>query len=266
MTKLTFHLFRTHMQTHPPKNPSQGVRRLTIKDQAPDCEIFINRPCYDLKQLVAGKRLVDNGCGFGRFRPIVEAAGGTWVGVEPFEGGAHMVVGSAEDLPFEDETFDLAMTYANVEIVAYDIDPKARQACQNLAKINGVTSRLLIEEACTPEELIKWGRKGENLILCDCEGYEEDLFTPDTISALGHSTFIIETHDFLRRGVTTRLQKKLEATHHVTAIPSISDEKKVVSYNFRRMKGMGTLEKRYATAERRPETRYWLIAIPKAKA
>ncbi len=87
------------MQTHQPKNPSQGVGHLIIEDQAPDYEVFINSSCYDLEELVPGKRLVAS-------VTALAASGPTWwrlvvPRVEPFEGGAHMVVSSAEDLPFE---------------------------------------------------------------------------------------------------------------------------------------------------------------------
>lgn len=99
------------------KNPvqGQGVRKLKIIDQAPDCEISINRPIYHLKDLVKGKKVVDIGCGYGGNKPIVEAAGGEWVGVEPFEGGAHLVVGDAENLPFEAQSFDIAIMDAVLE-------------------------------------------------------------------------------------------------------------------------------------------------------
>ncbi|HKK39328.1 MAG TPA: class I SAM-dependent methyltransferase, partial [Cryomorphaceae bacterium] len=89
--------------------PAQGVRKLTLKDQAPDCEIFINKPLYDLKEIVANKKVVDIGCGYGRNKPLVESVGGEWIGVEPFQGGAHTVVGDAENLPFDDATFDVAI-------------------------------------------------------------------------------------------------------------------------------------------------------------
>ncbi|MGY6560484.1 MAG: class I SAM-dependent methyltransferase [Luteibaculaceae bacterium] len=77
-----------------------GVRKLTLKDQAPNCEIFINKPIYVLKEVCRNKKVADIGCGYGRNRPLVESVGGEWIGVEPFEGGAHTVVASAEDLPF----------------------------------------------------------------------------------------------------------------------------------------------------------------------
>lgn len=93
----------------------EGVRVLTLRDQAPDCEILINKALYDLKDLVVNKRVVDIGCGYGRNRKVVESVGGEWVGVEPFEGGAHTVVADAENLPFEDASFDVAVMDAVLE-------------------------------------------------------------------------------------------------------------------------------------------------------
>jgi ubiquinone/menaquinone biosynthesis C-methylase UbiE len=93
----------------------EGVRVLTLRDQAPDCEILINKRLYDLKDLVVNKRVVDIGCGYGRNRKVVESVGGEWVDVEPFEGGAHTVVADAENLPFEDASFDVAIMDAVLE-------------------------------------------------------------------------------------------------------------------------------------------------------
>ena len=100
-------------------NPAlgQGVRRLTLKDQAPLCDIYINKPLYALKDLVVNKKVVDIGCGYGRNKSLVESVGGEWTGVEPFEGGAHTVVADAENLPFEDATFDVAIMDAVLEHV-----------------------------------------------------------------------------------------------------------------------------------------------------
>ncbi|GEM_PF-585766 len=96
-------------------SPGQGVRKLSLKDQLPDCKILINEPLFSLKELAKDKKVVDIGCGYGRNRKIVEEVGGSWVGVEPFEGGAHTVVGDAENLPFEDREFDIAIMDAVLE-------------------------------------------------------------------------------------------------------------------------------------------------------
>ncbi|HVA98219.1 MAG TPA: class I SAM-dependent methyltransferase [Bacteroidia bacterium] len=108
----------------------QGVRKLSLIDQAPDCEMFINTPLYVLTDLVKNKKVVDIGCGYGRNRSIVESVGGEWIGVEPFEGGAHTVVGDAENLPFENNTFDVAIMDAVLEHI-----PNVSKAFSEIARV-----------------------------------------------------------------------------------------------------------------------------------
>ena len=106
------------------------MRQLRIEDQAPRCEVLINQPLYDLAELVKGKQVVDIGCGYGRNRELVERLGGQWVGVEPFEGGAHTVVASAEDLPFENARFDVAIMDAVLEHI-----PNVGKAFAEVARV-----------------------------------------------------------------------------------------------------------------------------------
>jgi SAM-dependent methyltransferase len=116
--------------------PSQGVRRLTLQNQAPDCEIFINQRIYNLKEICRNKKVADIGCGFGSNKPIVEGVGGEWIGVEPFEGGAHTVVGDAENLPFENNVFDVVIMDAVLEHI-----PNVGKAFTEVARVlkpNGV--------------------------------------------------------------------------------------------------------------------------------
>ena len=108
----------------------QGVRHLSLKDQAPNCEIVINAPLYNLRDYVKGKTVLDIGCGYGRNRKIVEEAGGKWYGLEPFEGGANNVVGDAQDLPFEDNSIDIAIMDAVLEHV-----PDASKAVSEVGRV-----------------------------------------------------------------------------------------------------------------------------------
>ncbi len=95
----------------------KGVRKLGLADQLPDCTVLINnkRGLYDLVELSRDKVVLDVGCGYGRNRAIVEKAGGMWIGVEPFEGGGHTVVASADNLPFADEVVDVVVMDAVLE-------------------------------------------------------------------------------------------------------------------------------------------------------
>ncbi len=110
--------------------PGMGVRRLTLADQLPDCEIIINAPIYDLLEICKRKNVVDIGCGYGANRKRVEEVGGKWTGVEPFEGGAHTVVADAENLPFDANTFDVAIMDAVLEHI-----PDVSKAIKEVARV-----------------------------------------------------------------------------------------------------------------------------------
>lgn len=108
----------------------KGVRKLTLKDELPSCECSPRGELYILAELSIGKRVVDIGCGYGRNRPIVEAVGGEWIGVEPFEGGEHTVLGDAENLPFDDCSFDVVVMDAVLEHI-----PDVLKAFREVARI-----------------------------------------------------------------------------------------------------------------------------------
>ncbi len=119
------------MSSNLKNNPlGKGVRELKLTDIKPNCEIYINQKIFDIKEVCKNKKVVDIGCGYGKNRIIVESVGGEWVGVEPFEGGAHTVVGDAEDLPFEDNTFDVAIMDAVLEHI-----PDVSKAFTEVARV-----------------------------------------------------------------------------------------------------------------------------------
>jgi SAM-dependent methyltransferase len=93
----------------------KGVRNLSLADQAPDCDIYINTPIYNLKEIVKNKKVVDIGCGFGANKSIVESAGGEWVGVEPFESSDGIIKADAQSLPFNNNEFDVVIMDAVLE-------------------------------------------------------------------------------------------------------------------------------------------------------
>jgi len=164
---------------------AQGVRHLTVRDIAPKCEIVINRPIYELKEISRGKSVVDIGCGFGRNKSIVESVGGTWVGVEPFEGGAHTVVGSAENLPFPDASFDVVIMEAVIEHVQ---DPyKAFQEVSRVLKSGGVFIGYIAYMECFHE--ISYAHLSFKAIehLCDTNGMKLEVIK-------GGSRFGIDYH------------------------------------------------------------------------
>ena len=101
------------------KKPVGSGARNNIKtrEQLPKCDILINEKLYDIKDICKNKKVIDIGCGHGRNKKLIQDVGGEWIGVEKFEGGAHTVMGSAENLPFDNDTFDVAIMDAVLEHV-----------------------------------------------------------------------------------------------------------------------------------------------------
>ena len=114
----------------------KGVRKLSLFDQAPNCEIHINKSIYNLKDIVKDKKVIDIGCGFGPNKSIVETAGGDWIGVEPFESHNGIVKADAQSLPFADNEFDVAIMDAVLEHIP-DVG-KAFSEVSRVLKKNGV--------------------------------------------------------------------------------------------------------------------------------
>jgi SAM-dependent methyltransferase len=93
----------------------EGTRTLTLDDIRPDCEI-VDGPAYRFEDVIRpGDQVADIGCGHGPLRPIVEALGGKWIGIEPFALTPDLIKAPAEDLPFPDHSFDVVIMNAVLE-------------------------------------------------------------------------------------------------------------------------------------------------------
>lgn len=113
----------------------------------------------------------------------------------------------------------LARRFPQAEVTAFDTDPWARAATAEMVKANGV--KVDVREFCDANWLRK-NVRGRAFIISDCEGYERELFGKGDVSYLRSTALIIETHDDLAPGCTTKVRANLSATHHITAIESNS--------------------------------------------
>ena len=114
----------------------KGVRVLSLKDQLPDCKIYINQSIYNLEEIVENKSVIDIGCGFAPNKTLVESCGGKWVGVEPYSSIDGVVKADAQSLPFEDNVFDIAIMDAVLEHIP-EVE-KAFSETSRVLKKNGV--------------------------------------------------------------------------------------------------------------------------------
>jgi hypothetical protein len=111
----------------------------------------------------------------------------------------------------------LARRVADANIHAYDIDPKAREICAELAIKNGVRERVSIGELFRPEDFTDYlGRRV--LVLCDIEGAEKELLDLSRAPALSGMDIIVESHECLVPGMTRMLMDRFASTHDITLV------------------------------------------------
>jgi hypothetical protein len=123
----------------------------------------------------------------------------------------------------------MAMLNPEAIIYAYDINEKALQACREMAKINKVDSRMRFENFCYPELLAEFNFKERALIICDCEGYEAKLFTPEAVKNLVNCDVLIEVHDLYDEKILPSIEEVFNKTHNIKLVYSQNTFKKLRS-------------------------------------
>lgn len=154
----------------------------------------------------------------------------------------------------------LGLMFPLARIYAYDLDPRARSLCSEMAAINGLTNRIEIREACTPEDLGLFPFKGRGLILSDCEGFEKKLFNYSNMNNMETCDIIVECHDFIDLEISVVLEKLLSLTHRVERIKSLDDIEKAHTYDFPQTNELSLQTKMNIFAEGRPTIMNWLVA------
>lgn len=150
----------------------------------------------------------------------------------------------------------LARRYPNASVVAFDTDWWARKATREMAAANG-TANVEVKGFCTPHWLAR-NTQAAALIVSDCEGYENILFSPQVIPALRSATLIVETHDGFAPGVTERLRAAFADTHAVH-ICGRQDGHRVTTQS---LDFLSEPERRLAVEEVRSPTP-WLLCLPR---
>jgi hypothetical protein len=149
-------------------------------------------------------------------------------------------------------------------IIAVDTDVLARNSCTAMATLNNVSNRVILMASLSPQELKYLVRDGKTLIISDCEGYEELLFTEALIPYLEQCDLIVETHDFIRPGLTDLLAQRFLRTHYIEKIDSLDDDEKANRYQYSQTENMDQSSKRRFFAEGRPQRMTWLSLLSRA--
>ena len=156
----------------------------------------------------------------------------------------------------------LAMRMPQATVHAFDVNEEALQLCRQMAAANGVSDRLNVGRFCDGDTLLSIPYRGKALIISDCEGFEKTLFSEEVIAGLNGHDLLIETHDFIDIEISTVLRERLASTHEVSAISSVDDIAKALSYDYPELSPYDLESRRDLLAEHRPAIMQWLFATP----
>jgi hypothetical protein len=114
----------------------------------------------------------------------------------------------------------LARRMPNAHIVAFEAQKKQHPILLELAGRNGVKDRITLHGYGTTQLLHDSLElaKGRALVICDVEGFEEDLLDPSAVPALQHADLLVELHEFARPGISPKIRERFATTHRITEI------------------------------------------------
>lgn len=153
----------------------------------------------------------------------------------------------------------LALRIPDAEVWAFDSQPRAQETCSELAYLNGVANRLRVHGHCTAEAL-RAILAERALVVCDCEGAELDLLDPGLVPALVDCDMLVETHEFLRPGVSAVVGSRFARTHSIAWVQSCPrDPSRYGALRLLRAK-----DRVLAVDEHRPAAQSWALLLSMA--
>jgi hypothetical protein len=111
----------------------------------------------------------------------------------------------------------LARRKPRARIIARDADPVALDLCEKLAAGNGVLAQMQFGGTMTPADF-DICLNAKTVVICNIEGAEEQLLNPDLGPGLLAADILVETHDCITAGLSTRITNRFAATHNITQI------------------------------------------------
>jgi hypothetical protein len=160
----------------------------------------------------------------------------------------------------------LGLKFPQARIFAFDADAAANRLCAEMARLNGVADRLTLGGFCNEKILLGLDLRERALILCDCEGFEKELFTPAAARFLARHDLVIEVHDLLDREIATALRERFGATHDILAVESIDDAKKVRTRSYPELDSCDAATRLFLLSENRHATMEWFYLASRSPA
>ena len=153
-----------------------------------------------------------------------------------------------------------ALRMRNSEILAYDINKKAQDACMKLAEKNNVAGRVRVFGELGSKDLTEQ-LLDNAMIFCDIEGAEIGLLDPTKAPALKFTDIIVESHECLVPGITEMLKTRFKETHNIIEVKD--DGMRKIENPPDWFLGFSHLDQLLATWEWRSGPTPWLVMTKK---
>jgi len=159
----------------------------------------------------------------------------------------------------------LGLLFKNSIVYAYDLAERARELCTAMGNENNIGDRLNVFSKCTANTLKKLDYGERSLIVCDCEGFEMELFTKDVMDSIKNCDVLIELHDFINPEISSKMLPIFNDTHDLVLYRSMDDDLKMLhmSEKYKEVQNLTPYEKKIALGELRPTTMEWAYLTPK---
>ena len=155
----------------------------------------------------------------------------------------------------------LALKVPETRVFAFDIDPRARQLCEKMAKRNGVSERVEVRGECNCEGLDAL-LDDRSLVIFDCEGCELGLLDPVRVPNLRVSDVLVELHDFIDRSISPTIISRFADTHEIALVSGLERDPS----NYPALETFNDWDRRVAVTEFRPERMQWAFMRAKHSA
>jgi hypothetical protein len=159
----------------------------------------------------------------------------------------------------------LALRIPRARVIAFELEPAGQAALRRMAELNGVADRLNVRGRCAPADLAA-ALEGHPrpVVICDVEGDEAALLDSERVGGLQDATLLVETHEFVRRGITDELCGRFARSHRIERI--WQEPRSRAEFPWRTL-GTTLLPISYldwAVSEWRPERMSWLWMTPRS--
>jgi hypothetical protein len=172
-------------------------------------------------------------------------------------------VGSAEGY----YSVGLARRLPETRVVAFELDPRLREAAGRLAELNGVADRIEARGLCTVDELAALEPHlgaDEVAVIMDCEGAEAELADPERVGWLARARLLIELHPAAASGVLELLRDRLGESHELREIAFEPRRASLFDAVLGPLRGLRRIDRELLVAEYRDGSQDWLWATPRS--